>query len=585
MRGVSAKANSERRGFFALAGVAACIALGSACVGDIGDPGEPIGEVEGPVCTGEIVPGRSPIRRLTKFEYNNTVRDLLGDTTRPANVLPAEEEPLGFSNDATSLNVTPILAEKYMLVAESVAARATNDVAVLTGCGPDGEKAALTGCAQTFIESFGRRAFRRPMTEAEVTELAGLYDAAWTIYADAPEPTSTSHRMGIQMVLEAILQSPAFLYRVELGEGLSPVDPDGDIMPLTSYEMASRLSYFLWGSTPDEDLLALAAEGKLSTKEEIAAQARRMLDDDKAREAVAMFHEQWLDFDRVSNVTKDPTLYPEWSPALAESMKEEMRVFVEQVVFADSGGNLQTLLTAPYTFADGELAAHYGASVADDTGEFQRVDFAPEQRAGLLTMGALLSYYAHTNQTSPVHRGKLIREAFLCDILDPPPADVMFELPEPDPNSTARERFSQHSENPSCKGCHELMDPLGFGFENFDTLGRYRTKDNGQSIDASGSIIDSDIDGSFNGVRELADKLAASDDVKACYAKMWFRFAYGRGETKQDECSLERLNVAFDAADGNVKELLVALTQSDAFLYRFVGSNETADAPSAQEGE
>lgn len=550
-------------------------ALTPACVGEIGDPDEPIGEAEGPVCTGEIAPGRSPIRRLTKFEYNNTVRDLLGDVTLPANVLPAEEEPLGFSNDATSLNVTPVLAEKYMLVAEGVATRATEDVATLTGCAVDGDPAALEGCAVNFIETFGRRALRRPLTEAEVEELTAVYGAAWEIYADAPTPGPTSYRMGIQMVVEAILQSPAFLYRVELGEGLTPVEgavADARVMPLTSLEMASRLSYFLWGSMPDEDLLTLGEQDKLSTKEEIAAQARRMLDDDKAKESVAMFHQQWLDSDRVSNVTKDPALYPEWSPALAELMKEEMRVFIEQVIFAQSG-DLKTLLGAPFTFADEELAAHYGVQTTGDA--FEKVDFPAEERAGLLTMGALLSYYAHTNQTSPVHRGKLIREAFLCDILDPPPADVMFELPEPDPSSTARERFSEHSSNVACKGCHELMDPLGFGFENFDTLGRFRTTETGgQPIDASGSIIDSDIDGSFVGVRELADKLAESDDVKSCYAKMWFRYAYGRGETKQDACSLQQIDEAFEAADGNVKELLVALTQSDAFLYRLAGPTE-----------
>ncbi len=550
--------------------LALSLALATACTGEIGDPSETTSEVEEPVCTGEISPGRSPIRRLTKFEYNNTVRDLLGDLTAPASILPAEEEPLGFSNDATSLNVTPVLAEKYMLVAESVAARATEDVSGLTGCAPDGEPADLAACATTFIETFGRRALRRPVNEEEIAELQALYESAWTLYADAPDPGPTSYRMGIQMIIESVLQQPAFLYRVELGEGLSPVDADGDIMPLSSLEMASRLSYFLWGSMPDEALLAEAEAGRLTTKQEIAAQARRMLDDDKAREAVSMFHAQWLDFDRVTNVTKDPALYPEWSSALAELMKEEMRVFVEQVVF-NGDGDLGTLLTAPYTYADGALAEHYGASPAGDGEAFAKVDFPPDQRAGLLSMGALLSYYSHTNQTSPVHRGKLVREAFLCDVLAPPPADVMFELPEPSANSTARERFAEHSSNPSCSGCHELMDPIGFGFESFDTLGRFRTTDNGQPIDDSGSIIDSDVDGTFDGLSQLANKLASSDEVKACYAKMWFRFAYGRGETQADACTLEQLHVSFDAAGGNVKELLVALTQSDAFLYRVAG--------------
>lgn len=553
--------------------------LGSAvlagCVGDIGELPEPTDEVEELICGDEIHIGASPLRRLTKFEYNNTVRDLLGDTTNPADVLPAEEEPFGFSNDAKSLNVTPVLAEKYMLVAEGVSQRATTDIEALTGCAPVGDPAELETCAATFIETFGRRAFRRPVTEAEVDELLAVYESAFTIYADGTDPVRDGYREGIRMVIESMLQSPAFLYRVELGEGLEPVDAEKGIMPLTSLEMASRLSYFLWGSAPDEELLQIAEADKLLTKEQIALQARRMLDHDNAREAVAVFHRQWLDYDRVGNVTKDPERYPEWSPAIAELMKEEMRVFVETVIF-DGSGDFTTMMTAPYTYADQDLAAFYGRTASGE--DFEQVTFPDSEHAGILSMGALLSYYAHTNQTSPVHRGKLVREQFLCDLLEPPPADVMFEVPEPSPDSTARERFSEHSENSKCKGCHVLMDPLGFGFENYDTLGRFRTKeDNGLPIDASGEIIDSDVDGRFVGVADLAQRLASSEEVKACYAKMWFRFAYGRIEKKEDACSLQDASSMFEQSGGNVKELLVALTQTDAFLYRLAGSTAAID--------
>lgn len=542
----------------------------SACVGDIGDTGETTTDTDDPICSGEqITPVKSPLRRLTRFEYNNTVRDLLGDTTQPANAFPAEEEPLGFSNDAQALNVTPILAEKYLLIAEQVSTRAAADIAKLTGCPADmADPTVLAGCATSFIEKFGKRAYRRPLTDDERAELQSIYAAAATLYADDPDPAATAHREGIQMVIETVLQSPAFLYRVELGEGLSAVDAAGDIMPLTSYEMASRLSYFLWGSMPDDELLALAAADGLRDKTQIAEAARRMLDNDKAREAVAMFHQQWLDYDRVSNVTKDPDMFPEWSPALGELLREEMRTFVEHVVF-DENGDLHELLTASYSYTDEELGAFYGKEVSGDA--FQKVSFAPEEHAGILSMGALLSYYAHTNQTSPVHRGKVVREQLLCDVLAPPPADVMFELPEPDPDSTARERFSQHSGDPACSGCHSLMDPIGFGFENFDAVGRYRALENGEPVDASGKLSGTDVNGTFNGVRELAETLATSDDVKSCYSKMWFRFAYGRGETKEDECNLQQIDQAFEQSGGNVKELLVSLTQTDAFLYRLAG--------------
>jgi len=539
--------------------------LALSCVGEIGDT-DGIGETEELICGDDIVPGASPIRRLTKFEYDNTIRDLLGDETHPASIFPAEEQPLGFSNHASALNVTPILAEKYMLAAEGVALRATEDVHALTGCQVAADQPGYDACARSYLETFAPKAFRRPVTTEEIEELFAVYDSAWEIYAD--ELVAKRFREGVAMAIESALQTPAFMYRVELGEGLSPVDPKAEIMPLTSWEMASRLSYFIWGTMPDEELLAFAEADELLTKEQVAAQARRMLGNGKAREAVAMFHQQWLDYDRVNNVTKDPALFPEWSPALALLMQEEMRQFVDHVIF-DEAGDLKTLLTAPYSYADSNLAIFYGGEASGAA--FERIDFPKNEHAGLLSMGALLSYYAHTNQTSPVHRGKLVREAFLCDILDPPPADVQFDLPEPSPDSTARERFSQHSADPACSGCHSLMDPLGFGFENFDALGRYRDKENGQTIDASGSIIDSDIDGSFDGVRELAEKLAASDEVKACYAKMWFRYAYGRGEQEKDACTLNDVEEAFGEADGNVKELLVALTQTDAFLYRFRG--------------
>jgi len=228
------------------------------------------------------------------------------------------------------------------------------------------------------------------------------------------------------------------------------------------------------------------------------------------------------------------------------------------------------MLTASYTFVSPELAAFYGVTAPSGPG-FERVELDPAERAGLLTMGSLLTINAHSNQTSPVHRGKLVREAFLCDIMPLPPPDVMITVPTPDPDSTARERFAEHSKNPTCKACHELMDPIGFGFENYDAVGRFRALENGAAIDASGSIIQSDIDGEFDGAVELAHKLTGSNDVRDCYATQWFRYASGRGETHADKCSTTALRERFKASGGDIKELLVALTQTDAFLYRKAG--------------
>jgi hypothetical protein len=217
-----------------------------------------------------------------------------------------------------------------------------------------------------------------------------------------------------------------------------------------------------------------------------------------------------------------------------------------------------------------DLAKFYGLSGPSGKA-FEKVRLDPTQRAGILTLGSLLTINAHSNQTSPVHRGKLVRERFLCDQMPPPPPNVMITPPEPDPTSTARERFAQHSSDPACGGCHSLMDPLGFGFENYDAIGRFRTAENGKTIDPSGTITQSDIDGTFGGVVDLAKKLTGSQDVQNCYVTQWFRFAFGRGETSADACTLSTVGAKFAAKQGNIKELLVAFTQSDAFLYRRAG--------------
>jgi hypothetical protein len=534
-----------------------CAIAAAACIGDIGDrdgtvvpPG-----LEPQSCEGGPAPGDAPIRRMTRFEYNNTVRDLLGDATNPADGFGAEEEALGFNNNAANLVTSSALAEKYMVAAEGISERATTPLSNVVGCDPTA--AGEEPCAREFIDEFGKRAFRRPLTVEEADMFFGLWQVG---------RVETDFTVGVQLVIQAALQSPPFLYRVEFG-----VPPEGgaQVAQLDGWETASRLSYLLWGSMPDDELFAAAEAGELSTKDQIAAQARRMLDDPKARDAVANFHQQWLDYDRIANVGKDAGLFPDWSSAVGQLMREETRAFVDHVVFAGEG-SFQALLTAPYSFMNEELAAFYGVSgVSGD--EYRKVDLDATQRAGLLTIGTLLTINAHSNQTSPVHRGKLVREQLLCDLMPPPPPDVMITVPEPDPESTAKERFAEHSANPACSGCHVLMDPIGFGFENYDAIARFRTKDNGQTIDASGELSQSDIDGPFDGAVDLASRLAGSQQVQSCYAQQWFRYAYGRGETSGDACTLEWLDARFDDSGGDVKELLVALTQTDAFFYRKVG--------------
>lgn len=531
-----------------------CGVSAAACIGQIGDPPDELSADNAP-CGALARPGPSPIRRMTRFEYNNTVRDLLGDTTNPAADFGVEEEALGFNNNAANLVTSVALAEKYMLAAEAVSGRATEPLSKSVACDPAaiGEEA----CAKEFIAAFGKRAFRRPLQASESDSLFALYQTG---------RSAADFREGIRMVIEATLQSPEFLYRVEIA---ALPGPNQGVVRLSDWEMASRLSYFLWGTMPDDVLFAAAEAGELRTKAQIKAQAERMLADTRSHESVRDFHRQWLDYERIANVGKDIALFPTWTPALRDLMREETARFIDSVIF-EEGGDLGALLTASHTFVNPELATFYGVP-APQSGNFERAELDPNQRAGLLTMGSLLTINAHSNQTSPVHRGKLVREVFLCDPMPPPPPNVMITVPTPDPNSTARDRFAQHSSDPACKGCHELMDPIGFGFENYDGVGIWRTEEAGKPIDATGVLSKSDIDGEFNGVVELAHKLTGSAKAQNCYTKQWFRFAYGRGETEQDACSIDDINAQFQSTNGNIKDLLLTLTQTDAFMYRMAG--------------
>ncbi len=519
----------------------------SGCTGHIGGPKE---EVDLGAC-GVLEPGPSPIRRMTHAEYDATVRDLLGDDTQPGKDFVIEEEALGFDNQATSLTVTQLLAEQYMKAAEDIAERAVVDLPKLLGCDP---VKAGDACVTPWISAFGKRAFRRPLGDDEASALLELYH-----WGKSEVDVAT----GIEVVLEAILQSPHFLYRVELG---TPDPVANDVVPLNDYEMASRLSYLLWGTMPDTTLFGAADRGELHEASQIEDQARRMLGDPRARSAVARFHLEWLGLTHIEEMNKDAAVYPEFYGDLRPLYRDEAVAMLDHVVF-DGTASIDELFTAPYTFMNAELANFFG--VSGPTGEaFVKVTpTAP--RAGLLTLPAVLATYAKQNQSSPVHRGKFVRERLLCQLLPPPPNDIKIEAPDVDPNATTREKFAEHAENPACAGCHQKMDPIGFGLENYDGIGRYRDLDHGLPVDASGTIIDTvDADGDFDGALELGKRLAESVEVRQCIATQWFRFGYGRAEKQEDQCSMETIQRAFAESGYDVRELLVALTQTPAFRYR-----------------
>ena len=515
---------------------------------DVGDDdGEPAG------CEDEVLPGAAPLRRLTNWEYDNTIRDLLGDDSRPSSAFPTDAAAVGFDTKASAQGVSAVLAEAYMRVAEEVAARATADLGALLPCDPSAGEVA---CGEAFVDGFGARAYRRPLADDERALLVGLFTASRDQYGFAK---------AIELVLQAMLQSPEFLYRIELGMP----DPDAaEAVRLTHYEVASRLSYLLWGSMPDDALLQAAADEALGTREEVAAQAQRLLAEPRARQAVANFHWQWLRLGRLDALDKDPGVYPDFDDALKASMQAESVAFLEDVVF-DGAGDFATMFTADYSIVDGHLAQLYG--VAGPAGDaFERVDLDPTQRAGILTHASILAATGKRDQSSPVLRGVFVLEQLLCDAPPEPPPNVDTTPPELDPSSTTRERFEQHMADPLCFGCHSVIDPIGFGFEHYDGIGRWRESEGALAIDARGQIPagpGGDIV-EFDGVLELAGVFAESPVARECFVESWFTYGHGRSPEGEDDCSVTRLRNALDDAGGDVQSLLLELTQTEAFLYR-----------------
>ncbi len=536
-----------------------------ACVGQIGggasDDGS--GTTEQSLCAGPIDVGTTPLRRLTREQYNRAASALLRLDTTVGDAFVGDEKLAAFSSNAVA-PVTELSVEGYVNAAEELAVAGMANLSAVLSCDPDADGA--TACARTFVEEFGRRAYRRPLTSEETAGLVGLYELA---REDGP------FEDGIQLVMEAVLQSPQFLYHVEVGETDWSADLDlaDGVVPLTQHEVATRLAFLLWGAPPDEPLLAAADDAALSTVEGLAAQAERMLSDARAANTIASFHRQVLGLEGLTTLDKDAGLFPEFTPELALAMQRETEMFADYVI-REGDGRWATLLTADFTMANPALASLYGAD-APSGNAHARVALDGAQRAGLLTHAGVLAVQAHPGQTSPVHRGKLIRENLLCEPPPPPPAAVNDTLPEVDPDVPLREQMEQHRADPACAGCHRLMDPIGLGFEAYDPIGRFRTRIGNVAVDDTGELVGTDVDGEFEGAVELAHILSESDDVRACVATQWLRYGLGRLESKEDGCSEQRIFERFSASDFNIRELMIAVAVSDSMRYLRVPTTES----------
>jgi hypothetical protein len=556
------------------------VSLGVAgCTGTIGgggdpggdgspNPGGPGGETPGgpggggsagapPVtpadCAAATTPsvGVAPLRRLTRSQYTHTIRDLTGLAGDHAKTLGFDEKVGLFYSNANN-PVTELLVEQYMTVADTVAAQAVQtQMAKLVPCDPAVEDPAA--CGAKFVDGFGLKAFRRPLLADERALLITLFEAG---------RAAGGFTDGVQRVVTAILQSPQLLYHLELGAAPAA---SSEVVALDQYVLGSRLAYFLWDSTPDEELLRAAGAGELSSPDALKAQAKRLLDDPRAAETIASFHQQWLGTDHLSDLEKDTEAYPDFSTELRDAMSMETARFADHVI-RKGDGLLDTLLSAPFSFLDPPLAELYGVSLPSGYDPTQPFQLDPTQRSGILTQAGVLAVHSHADQGSPIRRGKMVRENLFCQPLAPPPPEADITPPEPDPNASTRERFEQHRAEPACAGCHQLIDPLGFGFENYDGIGSYRSMESGKPIDASGEIRGTDVDGTFVGAGELSKKLATSPQVRECMTQHWFNYALGRTKGDADACSIHAMAQAF-AASNNIRDLLQALVTTDAFRY------------------
>lgn len=461
-------------------------------------------------------PGPRAIRRLTGEQYMNTLAGVFGENNLPGDVPLQDAERLGYSVDADDNLVQGLTAAALNTAAEQLAQNVLTDgsrFAQLTGgCTSDDD-----ACRRQFVRNVGQAISREPMSEERVAAYAALFGAE----RDG-ETLASNFNEGAELVITAMAQSPYLLYRREIGEGSG-----GGEVELTDFEIASELSYFLTDDAPDDELLAAAAAGQLSTQTEIEAQADRLLRQPRAQQVLSRFFLQWLDVDRLQDKAKDGDL----SPSLRSAMLEETRrLFLNALA---QGGDVAELFTADYTFVNQELANYYGIGGVTSS-EFERVDLAGSGRAsGLLGHGSFLSEHALVDNSSPVQRAFVVRERFLCNDLPEPPQNLDTNLKPGSPAATSRERYAAHSDNAVCFACHQLMDPIGFTFEHYDGFGLFRDTEAGRPVDATGGVPvmeGADFLGvtvPMDGVQELSEYLSQNEAVRACFAGHLAYVAYG----------------------------------------------------------
>ena len=485
------------------------------------------------------------VRRLSQREYFNVVSDLLGPKAVEAtgNALPFEPKSAGFDNQDNSLRVSAAFHSALSQLAEALASQA--DVESLAPC-----QSAEAECLNDFARAFSRKAYGRNATDEELSRLLKASESA------------ANYDTRVRLVVEIVLQSPNTLYATELGQDNAA--PGALTVELTQHERATQLSLLLTGARPDEQLLDAADAGRLATPDGIALEAERLMKTDRAKAQMRLFVNGWLNQGSVADAPKTTKAFPEFTPVLAAAMEAQTNAFIDEQIAGD--GTLSALLTANPREIPEALVPIYGDDLTP-TG------LDPSRRGGVLSLPGVLTYHSADQHSGPIERGLLVRNQLLCTQVPAPPPDVMNLLaqdpidPE-DPTLTTRDKYAIHAEIPSCAACHSLIDPIGFGFEEMDGLGRYRTTENDLAVDSSGKLAGTDVDGAFEGVAELGSMLARSKDVQACFVEHFFRFASSRAAEANESCQLNAWGTRFSESDGYIPGLFMDFVSDPNFVKR-----------------
>lgn len=496
---------------------------------------------------------------MSNGEYLNALADLFPDVHVDVPQLPQDTFVAGFENSAEAQKPSDVRIARFESIALLYSREATRDaghVRALAGCDWD-SPSKVTECANHFVETTGRRLFRRPLLPAERDRfVAKLHGWRATIDFEA----------AVRLTLGAMLQSPQFLYRPEP----EPAGDVGAIVPLDGYSMASRLSFFLWESVPDDAAIDAAAHDRLGTAEGVRAEAERMLDDERARRVYWSFHRQWLGLGRITeeeHSQRTGEVDPEWTAATSVSARTESQLFVENIL--SKGGTFEELFTSRRAWIDREMARIYGVREPSASG-FSEVSLPSSERAGLFTRVAFLGSTSHRGATSPPIRGNAIQLRLLCQAETPPPPGVDLSPPKSSPSDgpkTNRMLFEERTSPQACRGCHEGLNGFGFGFERYSASGAFQTLDHGLPVDARGSVVGTDVDRAFDGPIQLSDTLAKSRAVRRCATLQWMRYALGRAPEDAELPAADALTDAF-LRDGHIKAFLLELVTSPSFRMR-----------------